>query len=59
MTQRSAQSDCAMGTCLLCGEYTQSPCIACSTVYADDMPLELGIQWTDEDYNEEMDDYYN
>ena len=33
-------------------------CVACSTVYADDIPLDSIIQWTDEDYNEEMDDYY-
>jgi hypothetical protein len=25
---------------------------------ADDIPLDSIIQWTDEDYNEEMDDYY-
>ncbi|MBT7928320.1 hypothetical protein HN682_00185 [Candidatus Peregrinibacteria bacterium] len=40
MAHSDAQNDCTMHTCSLCGEYTQSPCVACSTVYADDIPLD-------------------
>ena len=59
MTHSGTQNDCTMHTCLLCGEYTQLPCMACIALYADDMPLDQIIQWTDDDYNQEMDDYYN
>ena len=58
-TQTDASEFSTMHTCSLCGDYVTLPCEACSTVYADDLPLELGIQWTDDDYNQEMDDYYN
>ena len=40
MVHSDAQSDNTYQTCPLCGEYTIAPCIACSAVYADDMPLD-------------------
>ena len=58
-THTDASELSTMHTCSLCGDYVTLPCETCSAIYADDLPLELGIQWTDDDYNQEMDDYYN